>query len=430
MLSFDTNRGFSAEWKGSSYASRSGEPVNSNSSSDSDDQWTDALGSEMLSIALIGPDEGRRRAVAQALAECNGNEVREFASYPPSLDDMPRLLEQHHDVVIVDLDSDPEYTLELVENLCANGMATAMVYSAQTDSDLLVRCMRAGAREFLTVPMAPGIMAEALVRATARRSAPRAPRKASGRLLVFMGAKGGVGTTTLACNMAVALAKDANQSTLLIDLNLPLGDAALNLGILSEYSTVNALEAHSRLDASFLSKLLVKHSSGAFVLASPGKFLPFLEEEEAIDRLLTVARQEFENVVVDVGTRLDLTETTLFREASVVYLVTQAGVAELRNANRLITQFFGVGGPRLEIVLNRDETRSLGVSDEHVTKALTRPVQWKIPNEYSLVRRMQNEATPLVMADSSVSRMIRKMARAVTGQPEAPAKKKGFSLFG
>ena len=88
-----------------------------NSSSYLDTQYPDSLGSDMLSVALIGPDEKRREAVASALGECSGSEVREFTSYPPSLDDVPRLLEQYYDVIIIDLDSDPEYALELVESI-------------------------------------------------------------------------------------------------------------------------------------------------------------------------------------------------------------------------------------------------------------------------------------------------------------------------
>jgi len=136
---------------------------------------------------------------------------------------VPRLLEQHYDVIIIDLDSYPEYALELVESICANGLATVMVYSMKTDPDLLVRCMRAGAREFLTLPFAQSTMAEALIRAAARRPAVRTSKKAGGRLLVFLGAKGGDGVTTLACNFAVALAQESSKSTLLIDLDLPLG---------------------------------------------------------------------------------------------------------------------------------------------------------------------------------------------------------------
>jgi Flp pilus assembly CpaE family ATPase len=402
--------------------------VNSESSSYLDDQYPDSLGSDAVSIALIGPDEERRKAAVSALAGCQGGEIREFSSYPPSLDDVPRLLEQHYDVIIIDLDSYPEYALELVESICANGLATVMVYSMKTDPDLLVRCMRAGAREFLTLPFAQSTMAEALIRAAARRPAVRTPKKAGGRLLVFLGAKGGDGVTTLACNFAVALAQESSKSTLLIDLDLPLGDAALNLGISADYSTVNALQNSGRLDSSFLSKLLVKHSSGVSVLAAPGKFPQFNAPHDAVDRLISVARQDFDNVVVDMGSRLDLAGTSLFKDGSTVYLVIQASVAGLRNSNRVISQFFTTEIPRLEIVINRFEPRGMGVAEDQITKALTRPVQWKIPNDYSAVRRMQSTAVPLAMEDSPISRLIRQMARTACGLPATPEKRSLFRL--
>jgi len=366
--------------------------------------------------------------LAAALAGCQGGEIREFSSYPPSLDDVPRLLEQHYDVIIIDLDSYPEYALELVESICANGLATVMVYSMKTDPDLLVRCMRAGAREFLTLPFAQSTMAEALIRAAARRPAVRTSKKAGGRLLVFLGAKGGDGVTTLACNFAVALAQESSKSTLLIDLDLPLGDAALNLGISADYSTVNALQNSGRLDSSFLSKLLVKHSSGVSVLAAPGKFPQFNAPHDAVDRLISVARQDFDNVVVDMGSRLDLAGTSLFKDGSTVYLVIQASVAGLRNSNRVISQFFTTEIPRLEIVINRFEPRGMGVAEDQITKALTRPVQWKIPNDYSAVRRMQSTAVPLAMEDSPISRLIRQMARTACGLPATPEKRSLFRL--
>ena len=361
--------------------------------------------------------------------------VGAFSSYPPSLDDVPRLLEMHHDVIIIDLDSDPEYALDLVESIGANGSATVMVYSADPDPELLVRCMRAGAREFLTLPLEQGVMAESLVRAAARRPVARPipviqKKATNGKLLAFMGAKGGAGVTMLACNFAVALAQEPSQKTLLIDLDLPFGDAALNLGIIAEFSTIDALQQSERLDGSFLSRLLFRHSSGLAVLAAPGRFQLYQPTKEGIDKLMTVARQEFDNVVVDAGSRVDLTGTALFRDASTIYLVTQAGIPELRNSNRLISQFFSDGGPKLEVVINRHENRLLGVSEKDITKALTRPAQWKIPNDYASVRRMQIEATPLVLGESPIARQIRQMAKAVTGQPEVETKKKGFSLFG
>jgi Flp pilus assembly CpaE family ATPase len=418
----------SDDQQGKLHAAGGSNPMNSESSPYLDEQYPDSIGTDVLSIALIGPDEDRRRAAVSALTNCQGGEIREFSSYPPSLDDVPRLLEQHYDVIIIDLDTHPEYALELVESICANGASTVMVYSVKADSELLVRCMRAGAREFLTLPFAQNTMAEALVRASARRPATRAPKKAGGRLLVFLGAKGGDGVTTLACNFAVSLAQETSQSTLLIDLDLPLGDAALNLGVVAEYSAINALQNTNRLDSSFLATLLVKHNSGVSVLAAPGKFPQYPASNESIDKLISVARQGFDNVVIDMGSRLDLMGTSLFKDGSTVYLVIQAGIAGLRNSNRLISQYFATGIPKLEIVLNRYEPRTLGVAEDQITKALTRPAQWKIPNDYAAVRRMQTTAVPLAMEDSPISRLIRQMARTACGLPAAPEKKAGFSL--
>ena len=81
-----------------------------------------------------------------------------------------------------------------------------------------------------------------------------------------------------------------------------------------------------------------------------------------------MARQEFDNVVVDLGSKLDLMGTAAYKEATTVYLVTQASIPELRNSNRLISQFFAGAAPKLEIVINRFEPRALGVSEEHITK--------------------------------------------------------------
>ncbi len=93
-----------------------------------------------------------------------------------------------------------------------------------------MNCMRAGAREFLPQPIAASALVEALGRAAARRPSVRVGSKEGGKVLVFLGGKGGSGVTTVACNFAVSLAQECAQSTVLIDLDLPLGDAALNLG--------------------------------------------------------------------------------------------------------------------------------------------------------------------------------------------------------
>jgi pilus assembly protein CpaE len=393
-------------------------------------QIPDSLSPSALTVAVISPDEQRRSAATRALGECQSGPVQEFDSYPAGLDDVPRLFsKQNLDVVLIDLDSDPEYALDLVESICIRGLATAMVYSAQTDPDLLLRCMRAGAREFLTMPFEPGAMGEALVRISALRSTVLPTKKTEGKLLVFLSAKGGAGVTTLSCNFAVALAQESKQRTLLIDLNLPLGDAAINLGIRSEYSTVNALHNPSRLDGNFLATLLVQHGSGLFVLAAPSEMSPTQVSTEAIDTLLQVARQSFDYVVVDAGARLDLQNTRLFDQSATVYLITQIGIPELRNSNRLISQLSTAGSPKLEVVINRYDPRNAEIDEEHVAKALTRPAQWKIPNNYATVRRMQNTATAITEEDSPIARAIWEMTRSVCGTAAPAEKKKGFRFF-
>jgi len=408
--------------------SRSVRKVATNSSPQLVNANAEAIGGMPICIALISPNGRHREAAALALGGCTGYEVSEFSSYPVRLDHASEMMDQKFGVVIIDLDSDPEYALELVEGISADGFATVMVYSESADPELLVRCMRAGAREFLTLPLEQGVVEEALVRAAGRQPVVRTTKKPTGKLFAFVGSKGGAGATTVACNFAVALAKESQEKTLLIDLDLPLGDAALNLGITAEFSAVDALEAADRLDAQFLSQLLVKHSSGLWMLAAPGRFIAYQAANEAIDQLLNVARYEFENVVVDLGSQMEMMETAAYREASTVYLVTQSGIPELRNSNRLIREFFTAAVPKLEIVLNRFESRGQSVPEEHITKALTRPAQWKIPNDYAAVRNMQISATPLVLTDSPISRQIRKMVSAVTGKSETAAKKKTFSL--
>jgi len=392
-------------------------------------QGIDALESDVLSVALIGPDEQRRKAIASSLQLAQRGLTQEYSSYPSS-SEVTQLLDATFDVYILDLDSSPEIALDLVEQICTRSQATVMVYSDNRDSDLLVRCMRAGAREFLNQPLTPATISQAMDRALARRPKSAKPtKKALGRLLVFTGAKGGAGVTTVAGNFAVALAQESEKRVVLIDLCIPLGDAAVALGIEPQFSAANAIQEYQRLDANFLSKLLTRHSSGLMVLAAPDRFTPIRASNEAIEKLLAVARTDYDYIVVDAGSSIGTTYSSLFETASTVYLVMQVSIAELRNANRLIAGLFASSGPKLEIVLNRYNSRSLGIDDENITKALTKPATWRIPSDYIAVRQSQNTATSLALSDSPISRTIRQMARVACGKP-ATEEKKRFSFFG
>jgi pilus assembly protein CpaE len=405
-------------------------------------QGPDAPGANTMNVAVIGPDDDRRKAVAVALREGDGGAlhgpegpatglaIQEFLSYPLELKELPRMLARHFEVVFIDLDSDTEYALNLVESLSRGGSATVMVYSAQANRDLVIRCMRAGAREFLNLPLGPGDMAGALARVPVRDPSTATARETGRRLFVFLGAKGGCGVTTVATAFALSLARDSGRSTLLIDFGLPLGDAALKLGMLCDYSTAHALDDWIRLDGSFLHSLLANHSSGLWVLAAPGEFPRTHAPIHAVNKLLEVAQQSFHYVVVDIGSRLDLKDSLLFGDSAYLYLVTQAGISELRNANRLITQLFPTRRHKLQIVLNRHMPDMPGFDDVQIARELTRPAQWKVPEESAVDKSSQPVTIPLAMGDSPASKCIRQMARAACGLPPVEGKKKSLSLFG
>ena len=391
----------------------------------------DSLSMSALSIMLVSPSADRRQAIGRALAGPQASVARELTKYP-DIDDLGPLLEADYDVMIVDLDGDPERALDLVEGVCgANSSITVMVFSNRADQDLLVRCMRAGAREFLADPIQPGKIGEALVRASARRQEARRQKKTAGKMLVFVGAKGGSGVTTVGANFAVALARESRGKVALVDLELQLGDAALTLGLSAQFSIADALENVHRLDSDFLSTLLIRHDSGVSVLAAPDNFGSFHPSTNGVEKLLRILRDDFPYVVVDAGAYFSDIYGMLFEIADTVYLVTQVNVPELRNANRLVNRYFtGAESGKLQVVLNRFTSRALEIDDNGITKALTRPASWKLPNEYAAVRRAQDAGTPIALDDGAVSRGVAAMARAACGQTVQPEKKRRFGLFG
>lgn len=374
-----------------------------------------------LSVAVISPDRRMRILASSTFVQCGHVQMREFMDYPPSLQEAAQTLESTFDAILIDLDSNTSFALQLVETLCTARSAVVMVFSSRKDPDLMLQSMRAGAREFFAIPFDPGSVTTALHWVASRRQEVSPVKKAAGRMFVFFGSKGGAGVTTVSSNFAIALAEQPNNRTLLIDLNLQLGDAALNLGISTDRSVVDALDSSKDLDAAGLSTLLAHHASGLSVLAAPLAIHEAGAIVGAIGGLLRVARQQFDSVVIDAGKKVDLKQMHLFDPSATAYLVTQVGIPELRNANRLITQFSTDSCPKLEIVINRYQSQFLGLSDEHLAKALTQPIRWKVPNDFLAVQQMQKTGTPVLHQNSPIARIIRQMAASACGLQDAPS---------
>lgn len=380
-----------------------------------------------IPVALIVPDGGSRQTLARLLAGLNVP-IRECVDYPDQslLDDLIRL---GCDVFIVSLNGKTDQALAFVEDICSsNPTATVMAYSASADSDLLVRSMRAGAREFLTAPVVPAVLTEALGRALARREASRRP-KAAGRIFAFVGAKGGAGATTLATNFAIALADEGAGKVAIVDLDVHLGEVALALGLSPKFSIEDALQNIDRLDSVFLLSLLAKHTSGLSVLAAPEQYTSIDSLAPAVDRLLRLLREEFSFVVVDAGPASGSVEDTLFDLADTIYLITEASIPALRNARRILS--FMAGRERNchpEVILNRFNSREIDIDENSVAKALARPANWRIPNDFSAVRSAENAGIPLAMKNSGITKVLRQMAKTACGKAD-PEQNKGNSLL-
>jgi len=392
----------------------------------------DSVRASALAIVVISPDEGRRRALARSLQGQHAAITREFSAYP-NIAHLSKVTDLECDVVVIDLDADPEVALDLLESTCSqNPSLTVMAYSSNGEPDLLVRCMRAGAREFLTDPLSQPVLAEALIRASARRIETDRRKKVSGKMLVFVGAKGGTGVTTLASNFAIALQKESGREVVVVDLDVQLGDVSLVLGVNPKFTIVDALENGHRLDAEFVSTLLTQHSSGVSVLAASDHYHPYSSlDDSSLGKLLYILRDQYPYVVVDAGSSLSRAGDLLMELADSVYVVTQVDVPSLRNANRLIAHMDRTGDShrRVEVVLNRFDPRRVEIDEERIAKALARPLQWKVPNDFTSARRSQNTGVPLVLEDSPVSRALYHMARAACGKSSDAEKKKRFGLF-
>lgn len=381
------------------------------------------------SVVLIAPNESLRRNLRRTLEAQRTTILHEYSAYP-SYGHLPGMLEADGDAFIIEIDSDIDIAMDLVEAICARKpSATVMVYSISADTGRMVRSMRAGSREYLSGAIAPDTLQEALARA-AGRHAEQSSKKLQGKAIVFWGAKGGSGATTLATNFAIALHAETAAGVALLDLNPDLGDVALLLGITPRFTLMEALRNAKRLDQEFISTLVMQHSSGISVLASSDAFTALAATEaRTIGKLVDVFRNQYAYVVIDAGRGLGDGAQALFQMASTIYLVTQLDIPSLRAAQRFRAYAHELGNPHLELVVNRYDARRAEFSDEKVSKALGQEPRWRIPNDFATVSRSLNTGTPLILEKSPVAQTLRAMARMAAGKPPAEEKRKGWGLF-
>lgn len=334
------------------------------------------------------------------------------------------------DVVIIDLRDQSHLPVALPLLKRQHPTTGVVIVASRLDPALLLEAMRSGVNEFVCEPLNPSELEAAIARVVAQRPATAVP----GQIYAFVGAKGGVGTTTVAVNVATALAKlSAQEETLFIDLHLAHGDAAVFLGQEPRFSIVDALENTHRLDDTFFRSLITKTKSGVNLLASSDRVMVTPLDVRRVRMLLDFASTHFRYVVLDVprsdGAILDALESV----ARIVVVANQE-LATVRSSSRMAASLRQrYGKDKLTVVVSRAD-RLAEIRHEDVEKAVGTQVRHAFPSDYRRALEALNKGRPLTLENhNELSGSFVKFAESLAGvQKKGPAERSTsrFSLFG
>ena len=324
------------------------------------------------------------------------------------------------DLLIHEIGADPMRDFELVqERMRAGGTREVFLTSTRSEPEILLHALRSGAKEFFVQPLKVDE-----VRATLERYVNRCARAAGGggrdgHVIYLASSKGGVGTTTLAVNLAADLgARRVDRSVAVIDMNMLFGEVPLFLDVESAFSWGEVARNIARLDATYLMSVLSRHASGVYVLPAPSQ-LDRLSAvtPSTVDRLLRVMREEFDFIVVDGGQSIDEISLKLMELSDTVLVVSILSLPCLINVRRLLETFQRLGHPRLEqvqVVVNRYSKQD-GITLKEAEEGVGRPITWTVPNDFSSTMSAINKGKLLrdIAPRAEITRTIQELARSI-----------------
>ena len=305
-----------------------------------------------------------------------------------------------------------------------------VIVATTMDPQLMLEAMRAGVSEFVTEPLTADDMRAALERVTGSQLA---PTEAS-NVLAFVGAKGGVGTTTLAVNTATALAAADPGNAVIVDLHLGgHGDVALLLGVEPRFSVVDALDNTERLDSAYLKTLVARSKAGLDVLASPDRPLMRSPDPSRIRVLLSRLAERYRVVVLDVP-RDGFGLLDALDPLSSVTLVLNQELPTVRRAAQvglLLRQRYGK--ERVGTVVSRYDARA-DIGQEDIERTVGLPVWATLPSDYRRVIAAANAGQPFVSDNhsrlaSSIEELAVRLAGKAKTAEKKPARPRRLGLF-
>ena len=320
------------------------------------------------------------------------------------------------DVLLIDVRDRPGLPAGLAALKRRMPTMGVVIVAPALDPSLMLEAMRAGVTEFVTDPVTPDELKAAVDRVLGQHVSPTS----HGQVHAFIGAKGGVGTTTLAVNVAAAIAAEKDANVLMADLHVAVhGDAALMLGVEPRFSVVEALDNINRLDRAYLGGLVHRSKAGLDVLASPERPSLRAPDPQQVRGLLDRLASSYRTVVLDVP-RTDMGVLDALEPISSVTLVVNQELPTIRRAAQiasLLRQRYGKD--KVATVVSRYDSRA-DIGQEDIERVVGLPVWGLLPSDYRKVISAANAGRPLVSDNHSrLAASVVQLAQRLSGSGES-----------
>ena len=333
------------------------------------------------------------------------------------------------DLLGVDLGREPEPGLALLRELHERLPRVTMLAASPDPSVNVIRAaLDAGATDVLSLPLGRGELHKALIKFSQTEVRNAAGRGVAGSVISIYGARGGLGTSTLAVNLAMRLMALGGSETAIVDMDLQRGDVAAFLNLTPSQSIAAIVGARGEVDDLFLHGTLTRHPSGLFVLAAP----PEMEEADTItdadlEIILRLVRAQFRWTVVDTPRAIAGPAVAALEQSDRTIIVTDRSVPSVRAAKRTFELLakLGVSPERLELVVTEAIAGPLALPE--VARALGRPPLVVIPRDAEGASRAMNSGTPI--AGGGILAAVDELAAKITGARVASRPKGGGALF-